>query len=677
MIVRRKSFAFIVFLLGTWITWGAGGAEPDKKPGEQWAILIAVQEHEDPKLNLTCPVNDAILLRRTLIERAGMSADHILEMTDKSPADKRPTLANLRRELPRFLAKAKDNDRVIISYSGHGMLKDKQTYLVPADFRPAQAAKTGLPAAEVRTLLAGCPAAVKFLILDCCHAGSARAAEESSLSSDAVGRAFEPKKVPGCVVLASCQAEEKSLESPLLRNGLFTFWLCLALEGGADSDGDGNLTADEVYRYTHERVSQTATQIFKKQQTPVRLIGSDVAGVPVLLTLRPEPPESVCRRLAQQVALESLRKGLKKIGVTEFLEPLRQSEGLARAPLPSYCTERVRLELAKVSGGKFEVLTGESMHNLVKGLKVEEVGKPDAMKRLSDKAGGLDALIIGTLRRRGGKMHLQCDLVATADGNSLITPSGVFPISEEILADNGASFDNRKRPQGSPYAPAVVQHADQAQLQHPLLDKDFPFQVEVWTIQAREGEAITDKTPRKKKELVRFAEGPRKPEDGSQELLIGARPGEIFEVRIKSKWKAGPVAMTLLVDGINSLGQKRERLGKAWSWVVRPDSETTIEGWYIPKKDGASADNADDFTMKRFKFTEVSQSVAGRMNFGESIGVITAAFYREYGRSVAVGEGPEEERTLGTIDFKPGRLIGVVQLRYVDERELKKKLEEK
>ena len=40
------------------------------------------------------------------------------------------------------------------------------------------------------------------------------------------------------------------------------------------------------------------------------------------------------------------------------------------------------------------------------------------------------------------------------------------------------------------------------------------------------------------------------------------------------------------------------------------------------------------------------------------------------GVAVGVGEGPEEQRQMQTANFQPGRLLGVVNLRYVDEREL-------
>ena len=40
-----------------------------------------------------------------------------------------PTLANLRREVPKFLARVGKDDRVIVFYAGHGFLRGGKTYL--------------------------------------------------------------------------------------------------------------------------------------------------------------------------------------------------------------------------------------------------------------------------------------------------------------------------------------------------------------------------------------------------------------------------------------------------------------------------------------------------------------------------------------------------------------------
>src|SRR5262249_24924140 len=150
-------------------------------------------------------------VKKTLIERAGMSGDHILIMTDESPAQRKPTLANLRREVPAFLKKFAKDDRVIVFFSSHGMLEKGQTYLVPQDFTIGKTTMTGLAMTDMRQWLADCPAKTKFVILDCCHAGSNKAVVgKKAPSAEEVARLMDEDPVNGCVVLASCRAKESS-----------------------------------------------------------------------------------------------------------------------------------------------------------------------------------------------------------------------------------------------------------------------------------------------------------------------------------------------------------------------------------------------------------------------------------------------------------------------------------
>ena len=468
-----------------------------QQPARQWAVLIGVQKHEVKRYNnLEFTLNDVVALRKVLTERAGLGADDILQLADKDADGKEnkerwPTLANLRRQVPAFLKKVGKGDRVLIYFSGHGVAWKDHTYLVPRDYRAADPSGTGLPISELRRALMDCPARVKFLILDCCHAGAGKAAE-GTLSSEAIAKAATRGSNRAFAVLASCREDQGSYEWPQRKQGVFTWWLCRALEGAATS-GDGQVTLDAVNTYVHERVSQTAEKILDQEQNPVRL--GKVEGGPVLLALRPERPDSLCRRLAEHLDLEVRYRKLKKVGVLEFLQPLGKVEGLGSSNLPAWCAERVRLALKELAGTDYAVLDSKSMGKAAKGVGVEVVGNPMAMRRLGALARGLDGAVIGAVQRRGATLQVRCELVAIKDGSSLVAPSGMIPLSEHLLGDSGTSFDNRHRPAGSPFDDRVLEHVDEESTEgSPLQKEKFPFRVEVLSVQAREGETITAKT---------------------------------------------------------------------------------------------------------------------------------------------------------------------------------------
>ena len=642
-------------------------AEPGRAV-QQKALLIAVQKYDDPRLNLTVTLQDSNALKKTLTERAGIPLGNLTLMNDEAPAEFRPTLANVRRELKDFLRDAEPTDRLLIFFSGHGFIQQGQTFLVLTDFDVKNPEKTGLPASEVRDGLTGCQASVKFLVLDCCQAGGEKAIPDPSVvDTQVLAKGLELQRVPGCVVLASCQADEKSYEWPERHQSVFSYWFCRALEGGADKDANGNISADEVYEYAYERVTKTVSQMLGgRTQTPVRQVGVGVVGVTDVLSLLPESPESLCARLAAHLDLEIRLRKLKKVGVLEFLEPYGQVEGLARSSLPAYCSERLRQDLSRLAVGGYTVLDGPQFRKLVRGMPIADVGDPRAMQRLARQGGDVDAVISGTLRRRGQTMALACEMIATRSGDTLASPSGKLPLSETLLADDGFSFDNRQRAEGTQFDARVVDFVlDQTRKKNPLLRPDFPFHVEVFSIQPAPGETITSKTRRVPKPFL-------SPHPGADpnELMVEARQGEIFEIRIRNDSERR-VGVALLIDGISTIDQRRERVESARLWVIGPKQTNAIDGWHVTAKPEVPlAAGEEAMISKQFVFTDVARSVAGRRQFGDAIGTITAAFYDEeapvVGRGIAVGEGEEKRVVARQVDFTRGRLLGAINLKYVE-----------
>jgi hypothetical protein len=423
--------------------------------------------------------------------------------------------------------------------------------------------------------------------------------------------------------LASSRANQPSYNWPRRRHGIFSFWLMQGLAGAA-GDEEGRVTVAQLNRYVFDRTDATVWTEYGKQQQPV-LVGA-IEGDPVLLTLKPESPESVCARMADHIDLEIRRKKLKRVAVVEFTQPRPDGDGLSSANLPAYCASRVRDALAKLQGEDYRVLDEDGTKQRVARLNVSSLGNSRAMKALSRGEPPIDALVCGGLHPSGPDLQVTCRLYTTADGRLQEPFRGRLPLSEDLLGDLGNSLDNTGRPAGGPYANA-------------------------W----------------EKKE---FVQGPGE----RSELLIGAVPGEIYEVRAWNR-TGNRVAMHLLVDGLNTINQTRDRLGQGPAWVLDPSKDDrpslACEGWYLPKKLGA-AGAVEQSTVKRFQFVDAAESVAGRMRFGEAMGTITAAFYAERGRALGTGEGPQEVRPLQIVDFKAGRMLAVVTIRYVDVRELNK-----
>ena len=480
------------------------------------------------------------------------------------------------------------------------------------------------------------------------------------------------KDVTGCVVLASCRSDEASYEWDQRGNGVFTYWLSRALEGGADRDGDRKVTFGEVYKYTHERVQTTVEQVFNEEQTPARIVGEDVDGDPVLLELQPEPTESVCRRLAEHLDLDIRYHGLESVAVLEFGMPLGNVQGaLSHAILPGYCAREVRIGLTQLAGDDYRVLNDQQTAGICKGVRVEDIGTPEALERVSASTARPPASVVtGTLNRGGRVLHVACRLNAFNSGEQLAVQNGAMPLSVDLLADLGESFTaiDGRRPPGSSYDQQVVDWAiDAAEQGHPALlgpdSRRFPFTVELWSYGVSSSGSVPPGTrPRKMTFESRVSS------DGS-ELIVPARENEVFEIRVRSDYR-DPVTVAIAVDGLNVLGKRRERLGKARRWHQEPGDTVSYEGWYLPN-DKANGRDTESFERRRFVFRSVPDSQAGRQTYGDSPGVITVAFFDAAGRSPVVGstfrvdEGESEDQDLNSVPFRDGKLLGVTQIRYV------------
>src|SRR5262249_5706505 len=116
-----------------------------------------------------------------------------------------------------------------------------------------------------------------------------------------------------------------------------------------------------------------------------------------------------------------------------------------------------------------------------------------------------------------------------------------------------------------------------------------------------------------------------------------------------------------------------ERIENARLWVVNPGGSLTRDSWFTPKDPKADAQGNIEGNDERFVFTDAAQSVAGRMQFGEAIGTITAAFFEEKEtRGLGIGKGEKRAGKVREVPFDRGRLLAVTNIKYVDGSALRK-----
>src|SRR6185295_9472304 len=138
-----------------------------------YAVIVGISRYQNlpEKLQLQYAERDAQSMHTILISPEGgaYKAENVHVL-----AGEKATLAGLRREIDTWLPSvAKEGDRVLIYFSGHGLLFQGKGYLAPFDVDPKNVAATGYPLEGLgQAMGTKIKATHKILITDSCHSGA-------------------------------------------------------------------------------------------------------------------------------------------------------------------------------------------------------------------------------------------------------------------------------------------------------------------------------------------------------------------------------------------------------------------------------------------------------------------------------------------------------------------------
>jgi len=230
-----------------------------------YALIIGISTYKnlDASQNLEFPESDAEATYRALISPEGgaFPPENVHRLLGSQA-----TIANIRHELEDWLPTvAKPEDRVVVYFAGHGLVKNGRGYLAAWDVSPANLENTAYSMTALGDVMANkVKARWKVLLADACHSGKINA-ETSNERIDA-----EMRSLPGSfLTLTSTTEREKSYEDRALSTGfgLFSYFLVQAWRGYADADCDGIINADEMIEYVRREVRDYAKGL-KAPQTP-------------------------------------------------------------------------------------------------------------------------------------------------------------------------------------------------------------------------------------------------------------------------------------------------------------------------------------------------------------------------------------------------------------------------
>jgi hypothetical protein len=238
-----------------------------------WAVVIGIDKYRKNR-DLKYAVNDARAFYDHLIRNNRIPAENVTLLINQDAH-----IIQLRSILGTHLKnKAGKEDMVIIYFAGHGACEKDvmspdgdglEKYILPHDADPKDLYGSALPMSEVSRIFNRIRSERLIFIADACYSGATGGRTISLTGMRAnISDAFLDRIATGKgrVILTASGANEVSGEDDELQHGVFTYFLLEGLRGEADTDRDGIITVDEVYRYVSRKVPRATGQ----EQHPVK-----------------------------------------------------------------------------------------------------------------------------------------------------------------------------------------------------------------------------------------------------------------------------------------------------------------------------------------------------------------------------------------------------------------------
>lgn len=244
-----------------------------------YALIAGISQY-GPQLRLTgdeslrFPESDARALYRIFLSPHG---GNIPPENIKLLLGEAATKLEVTEALSKWLAgMAQPADTVFIYFSGHGYLDEAgQGYLITYDTVRSDIPHTAVPLTLLRGALRAIRATTKVVLIDACHSG---ALNETSAATERLRRNL--LEIDGNTIsIASSTAGQNALEGGTAddRHTLFGQFLISGLDGYADADCNGVITAQELAGYI-------ATQVLKASngaQSPSALLTPALRNLPL------------------------------------------------------------------------------------------------------------------------------------------------------------------------------------------------------------------------------------------------------------------------------------------------------------------------------------------------------------------------------------------------------------
>jgi peptidoglycan/xylan/chitin deacetylase (PgdA/CDA1 family)/Flp pilus assembly protein TadD len=271
---------------------------------KSWAVIIGINDYAHwPKLRYA--VNDANGIEEALITKFGFKKENVRKLVD-GDATRQRIMQVLGDELTDG-NKVQREDRVFFFFAGHGATRTFEDgrqvgFIVPVDADQQNYVSTAISMTQIREASDLIPAKHVYFVMDSCYSGLALSRGSGAFAKDK-SYLDEVTRREARQILTAGGADQQVADDGPNGHSVFTWAVLQGLDGAADLDGNGVITASELGAYISPIVSEFA------RQTPVvgNMVGSEGGEFvfelqPEALTSRSPQMDSQAMHLNQQLS---------------------------------------------------------------------------------------------------------------------------------------------------------------------------------------------------------------------------------------------------------------------------------------------------------------------------------------------------------------------------------------
>ncbi len=246
-----------------------------------YALVVGINEYQNPAFQLKYPVADAELFSTTLQK----TASTLYQKTNirKLITQEETSRESILRELVTYHT-LNPEDVFVFYVASHGTVDDGEYFLITSNVGSTRTEKLKTDAISqtvLKEVIANIPATKKLIVLDTCNAGALGDALQVALltrgmSEDAAIKILS--RAVGVTILSASTSVQEALEG-YNQHGLFTYVLSEGLQGRADKGNSGYVKTTDLADYVDNEVPAIAEKTFNRAQYPTISISGQ--GFPI------------------------------------------------------------------------------------------------------------------------------------------------------------------------------------------------------------------------------------------------------------------------------------------------------------------------------------------------------------------------------------------------------------